>query len=119
MWRIFAWWHGPGMVDLLVKSVSREQLERQGIDAYLETDVDLPLAWKLKIAVERIPYARTPAELLQLMKLQLAFTAAAGLERMLRENPALALAPELLQFRSRYPEDPVLKMAKTMLKTAA
>lgn len=94
LWRKHGYRFGLSSLDLLVSSVPREDLQRLGVDAYLEPDAPLSLELKFSIAGDRIPTPRNAAELTKLtMCIELALRAQ---QRPIHQGDILApLSPTL------------------------
>lgn len=118
LWRLLGYRHGVLALDWLTTSISHQTLRRDGVDAYLEPDVPIPVELKHAIAGRRLPIPKTPRELMRLGMLQQLSAALADKERAERDL-AGPLCWQVSSDRPLVTEDRVLALTRQYLREAA
>lgn len=118
LWRLLGYRHGVLALDWLTTSISHQTLRRDGVDAYLEPDVPIPVELKHAIAGMRLPIPKTPRELMRLGMLQQLSAALAAKERAERDL-ASPLCWQVPDDRPLVTEDRVLALTRQYLREAA
>lgn len=118
LWRLFGYRYGVTAMDWLTTGVSHELLLRDGVDAYFEPHVPIPVELKRTIAGMRLPIPKTPREVLLLELLQQLSDALVERERA-DQALNIALQWQVTEDRPLIIDDHVLALTRKYLREAA